>query len=390
VRWVTELSAPITFVRWSPLAGLVVSAGTEVHNVTSRGQKRWYVVAGQGHRLFTAGDNEVVWSPSFQRLSEIRRWGRQGWQRKWHGDLVGDEERGFFLVDAATVSAVGPDGKDRWRASLEGLRRLEGPYACAEGSLFHGIRGLEGVAVTISKRGAVMRETVLERGAVVLGAGESCAPLVWHGDEVSLLDARGIKQWRHPAPSAPMVRRLDGGFLLVSHAADKPVRFTAIRDAGEVVWSQDLPASGRVTGIGLHPGANLRARLVGLCLDVSSPCARPGGDRGPYNALMTLAPNGELRALVRHTSGHLAFAPHPRGGFVVASSPDVELTELTLRSDVGDSVVWQLSLPGRLSAGPHVGPEGEIYIATCNGWDCDPPYLLIAITGFESEKEGTP
>jgi hypothetical protein len=185
-----------------------------------------------------------------------------------------------------------------------------------------------------------------------------------------------------------MVRRLEGGFLLATYAADKPVRFTAIRDNGTVEWSQDLPVSGRVTEIGLIPGANLRARVVGLCLDVSSPCARPGGDRGPYNALLTLAAGGELRALVRHTSGHLAYAPHPRGGYVVASSPQEDLTELTLRSDVGDAVVWQRSLPGRLSAGPYVGPEGEIYVATCNGWDCNPPYLLIAVTAFEPDDEG--
>jgi hypothetical protein len=390
VRWTVELEAPITFTRWSPLAGLIVSTGGEVHNVTSWGQKRWYVVAGEQHRLFTIGENEVVWSPRFQRLAEIRRWGRQGWQRKWTGDLVGDEERGFFLVDAATVAAVGPDGKDRWRASLEGLRRLEGPFACSEGSLFHGIRGLEGVAVTISKRGAVMRETVLERGAVVLGAGESCEPLVWHGDEVSLLDARGLKHWRHPAPSAPIVRRLDGGFLLTTYAADKPVRCIAIRDNGAVEWRQDLPVSGRVTDIGLLPGENLRARVVGLCLDVSSPCARPGGDRGPHNALLTLTADGDLRALVRHTSGHLAFAEHPAGGFVVASSPDEGLTELTLRSFDGDAVLWQTSLPGRMSAGPHVGPEGEVYVATCNGWDCGPPHLLISVTGIEPPREDTP
>jgi len=390
VRWTVELGAPITYVRWSPLTGLVVSSGGEVHNVTSWGQQRWYVVAGQPHRLFAVGENEVVWSPGFQRLSEIRRWGRQGWQRKWSGELVGDEERGFFLVDAATVAAVGEDGKDRWRASLEGLRRIEGPFACDEGSLFHGIRGLEGVAVTITNRGAVMRETLLERGAVVLGAGKSCDPLVWYGDEVALLDARGIKQWRQPAPSVPIVRRLPGGFLLANYAADKPVSFTAVRDDGTVEWRQDLPVSGRVTDIGLLPAANLRLRAAGLCLDVSSPCARPGGDRGPYNAVLTPASDGELRALIHHTSGHLAYAPHPAGGLVLASSSEEDATELTLRSDGDDSVIWQTLLPGRLSAGPHVGPDGEVYVATCSGWSCSPPYLLVSVTGVEPEKEDTP
>jgi hypothetical protein len=382
VRWTANLDAPITFLRWSKLGGLLVSAGAEVHNVTSWGQDRWRVVAGKGHRLFPAEENEIVWSPQFHRLSEIRRWGRTGWHRKWGGKLAGDEQTGFFLVDAATVAAVAPDGKDRWRASLEGLRRLEGPYPCSEGTLFHGIRGLEGVAVTISKRGAVMRETVLERGATLLGAGPACEPLVWQGGGVALLDSRGLEQWRHRTTSAPMVHRLDGGFLLASYAADKPVRLTAIRDRGTVEWSRDLPVSGRLTRIGVVPGQNLRPRAVGLCLDVSSPCARPGESRGPFNTLLTPAANDTLRTMVRHTSGHLALEPFPAGGFLMASSPDENITELTLRDDEG-AVIWQVSLPGRLSAGPHLGPDDEIYLATCNGWGCEAPHMLIAVTGAE-------
>jgi hypothetical protein len=74
----------------------------------------------------------------------------------------------------------------------------------------------------------------------------------------------------------------------------------------------------------------------------------------------------------------------------VASSPEETVTELTLRDDRSDAVTWQISLPGRLSAGPYVGPEGEIYVATCNGWDCAPPYLLIAITGIEPDKDDNP
>jgi hypothetical protein len=385
VRWTVELGAPITALRWSSQSGLAVSTGAEVHNVTSWGQDRWRVVAGKGHRLFVAGDKEVVWSPQFKRISEIRRWGRQGWHRKWSGDLVGDEESGIYLVDAATVAAIGSDGKDRWRASLEGLRRLEGPYPCSEGILFHGIRGLEGVAVTISKRGAVMRETVLERGALVLGAGPFCEPLVWHGGEVALLDSRGLKQWRYPAPSAPIVHRIEGGFLLATYAADAPVRLTAIHDRGTVAWSNDLPVTGRLTRVGAIAGDNLRSRAVGLCLDVSSPCARPKENRGPFNTLLTPAARGALRVLVRHTRGHLNMIPYAEGGFVVASSPDEELTELT-RRDADESVIWQVSLPGRLSAGPYTGPSGEIYVATCRGWGCGPPHLLIAVTGTVQEE----
>ena len=81
----------------------------------------------------------------------------------------------------------------------------------------------------------------------------------------------------------------------------------------------------------------------------------------------------------------LGMIPYDTGGFVVASSPEEELTELT-RRDAQQSVIWQVSLPGRLSAGPYVGPSGEIYLATCRGWDCGPPHLLIAVTGTIQEE----
>jgi hypothetical protein len=225
-----------------------------------------------------------------------------------------------------------------------------------------------------------MRETVLERGALVLGAGPNCEPLVWHGGEVALLDSRGLKQWQYPAKSAPIVHRIEGGFLLADYGPDRPVRLTAMHDRGTVAWTSELPVAGRLTRIGAIAGDNLRARAVGLCLDVSSPCARPGENRGPYNALLTPAAGGGLRVLVRHTRGHLGLVPYGAGGFVVASSPDEGLTELT-RRDADETVIWQVSLPGRLSAGPYVGPTQEIYLATCNGWDCQSPHLLIAVTG---------
>jgi hypothetical protein len=71
---------------------------------------------------------------------------------------------------------------------------------------------------------------------------------------------------------------------------------------------------------------------------------------------------------------------------VVAGSSDEHQTDLTAR-DARENVLWSVSLPGRLSAGPYVGPEGEIYVATCAGWDCRSPYFLFAVTGRKPEIE---
>lgn len=387
VRWKISLQKPITFIRWTPLAGLVVSAGTNVHNITSRGVDRWRFVAGDDHKMFVVDDQEVVWSPSFGYLSQIRVRGRRGWKRNWTADLKDDGRGGFLLVDAATVSAIGPDGKDRWRSAIEGLRRLEGPFPCTEGNLFHGMRGMEGVAVNISNRGVVVRETTLERGAIVLGAGSNCTPLVWNGSEIGLLDNRGLYVWHKSMPTEPMVKRIDGGFILASDGIERPVLLESVRDNGKVVWSSDLPVSGRMTGFEVLSKQDDSRHVIGLCMDVSSPCSRPSGTRGPFNMLITAVSKHDFHALARHVKGHLDFAAYDDGGMVVASSSDEHHTDLTTR-DSSENVLWSVSLPGRLSAGPYVGPDGEIYIATCAGWDCQPPYYLFAVTGRTPKSEG--
>ncbi|MFO8073638.1 MAG: hypothetical protein R6V85_17395 [Polyangia bacterium] len=387
VRWSIEMRDPITFIEWTPLAGLLVSTGSEVHNVTSWGQDRWRFVAGENHEPLVANGEQLVWSPEFERLTKLERWGRTGWQLDWHGRLLSDSGGGFFLVDAATVSAVGGDGELRWRVNLEGLRRLAGPFPCREGTLFQGIRGVKGVAVMISRRGAVMRETPLDRRSVVLGSSPACEPLVWSGGEISLLDARGLPLWQHEIPRAPLVRRLADGFLLASGDAQAPLRVTFLEEDGTVSWSESLPVEGRLTDLTPFAADGSRPRAYGLCLDVSSPCARPEGDRGPYNALVTSDDQGEHRVLTRHVKGHLDLEDYPGGGLVIASSSEAERTEVTRRAESG-TVLWQVTLPGRLSAGPYVGPSGEVYVATCEGWSCAPPYRLVALTGRPPEADG--
>ncbi len=384
VRWSIEMREPITFIEWTPLAGLLVSTGSEVHNVTSWGQDRWRFVAGEDHELLVANGKQLVWSPQFERLTQLERWGRTGWQLDWHGRLLSDPSGGFFLVDAATVSAVGGDGELRWRANLEGLRSLAGPFPCREGTLFQGIRGVKGVAIVISRRGAVMRETPLDRRSVVLGSSPACDPLVWSGGEISLLGARGLPLWQHEIPRAPLVRRLTDGFLLASGDAKTPVRVTFLEENGTVSWSESLPVEGRLAELAPFAVEGSRPGAFGLCLDVSSPCARPKGDRGPYNALVTSDEQGGHRVLTRHVKGHLDLAGYPGGGLLIANSSEADRTEVTRRSKSG-TLLWQVVLPGRLSAGPYVGPSGEVYVATCGGWSCDPPHRLVALTGRPPE-----
>ncbi len=380
VRWKRELDKPITYIRWTPLAGLIVSAGRAAHNITSRGEHRWRYVAGRAHRLFEIDAAEVVWSPEFGMLGQLLKRGRQGWTRKWSGELVTDERGRVYLLDAGTVAAIGADGRDKWRASPDGVRKLESPFPCEGGILFHGVSGLQRVAVRVTERGTVMQQNELGRGAVLIGAGPACRPLVWRDGNIALLDDRGRMMWSRPWSKPPFVRRLSGGFAVLGKPDGKAARLELITDQGRVVRANELPISGRLTSARmLHQGYN-RIDVIGLCLDVTSPCARPEGNRGPFNALLMAHGSGEFRTLIRHVRGHLGFAPYPDGGLVTASSNEGDWTDLTLR-DSERSIVWQVTLPGRLSVEPYIGPSGEVYVATCHGWECAAPFRLYAITG---------
>ena len=90
--------------------------------------------------------------------------------------------------------------------------------------------------------------------------------------------------------------------------------------------------------------------------------------------------------LQRHVKGHLNLASHGTSGTIIASSSADNATVVTSRNDDG-AIIWEATLEGRLSAGPFVGPDGEIYVATCNGWDCGRPFYLHSITGVEPEQE---
>lgn len=385
VRWRTLFDDEVTFMRWSSLAGLLVSVGPHLHNVTSRGQDRWSFMGGEGHRVYEVNGEELVWSPRFETITHLLRWGRTGWKRKWSAELAEDKRGGFLLIDAATAAAIGPDGKDRWRAPIEGLRKLEGPFPCEGGNLFHGVRGLEGIAVNISRRGAVVRETALERGSIILGSSPGCDPLVWNGKELGPMDARGLYEWRHASSSSPMIATTRDGYLLLNADPKRPVKVEAIALDGSTRWRADLPVSGRVTDFETY-GPGMDPDFVAMCMDVSSPCSRPNGDRGPFNAILSRAATGKYTILERHVQGHAGIAPNPEGGVFIASSSKENETVVASRSPDG-AVRWERALAGRLTAGPYVGPDGEVYVATCAGWTCATPFALYSMTGVPPKKD---
>ena len=113
---------------------------------------------------------------------------------------------------------------------MQGLRSIEGPYVCDDGVLFHSIRGLESVAVSISTRGSIINETVLERGALVLGTANNCDPVVFQEGEVSRLDTRGAKRWSLEFGAQPLYARVGSNFLFLLASAKDPVALTLVND----------------------------------------------------------------------------------------------------------------------------------------------------------------
>ncbi len=380
VRFVLDLDAPASRLEQTSLGGLGVSSGKFVHTVKSTGGSRWRHNVGIGHELYRVGDAQVAWSPRYHQLIELKKNGRTGWTRDWKGMVAGDDEGGLFLIDASTVSRLGPDGKDLWRAVPSGIRHLEGPYPCQGATLFHGIRGLSRLAIRVSERGAVIRETPLERGAVMLGSAPDCTPLVWSSGEVSLVTNSGGTAWSFSLPTQPYVEKLTGGWVLVTPRGDLPATFAVISDQGQATEVIDLPVSGRLTAarVLVDPTEPDRAFGLALCRDVTSPCARPENLRGPYDALLMVHDNARVTPLLRHIPGHLNVASTPLG-FVIASSRSPEVTDVTLR-DLEWNIVWTRTIPGRLSAGPTLGDDADVYVATCLGWECLLPYRLFSIT----------
>lgn len=386
VRWVTDLDAPITNIRWSPLKGFSVSAGNDVYNVTTRGEHRWRVVAGAGHKLFGLGDIEAVWSPAFGRINQLRRRGMIGWTREVDGRFVEDDRGAVYLLDASAVSALREDGKDKWRVFIDGVRRIEGLFNCGDAILVNGITGLKRVAVHISSRGSIVHTTPLGRGALLLGAGARCEPLVWRDGTLSLLNRRGYPIWKRPYHTAPFVHRLPEGFAVIKGNAGLPAQIETIDLHGRTHQRSELPVTGRLTRTQVIPRAAIGVEAIGLCLDVTNPCAKPSGNRGPFNALVTADGKGGFRTLIRHNAGHLAYATYQDGAVITASSKDPHAVDVVFRKQ-DQSVSWQLTLPGRLSAGPYVGPYGAVYVATCSGWACEKPYRMYSITAVEPSPE---
>ena len=159
---------------------------------------------------------------------------------------------------------------------------------------------------------------------------------------------------------------------MIKGRAGLPAEIEIIDMWGKTLQKSELPVAGRLTHTEVIPREVLGVDAIGLCLDVTNPCAKPEGNRGPFNALVTADGKGGFRTLMRHVVGHLGFSKYLDEGIVVASSKEEYSVDLVLR-DKAYTVVWQLTLPGRLSGGPYVGPYGAVYVATCRGWDCEPP-----------------
>jgi len=382
IRHVTAFDAPVESLSWSPDAGISVSAGDFVHNVTTKGVFRWKVNAGRPHRVFTVDNREIIWSARFGTIFEHLRNGRVGWKREWAGIPVA-RSNALYLVDASTIASLGGDGAEKWRVNVDDVRTLEGFFDCADGMLFQGRRGRQSMAVRVTGAGSVSSILPVEGADVLIGTSPACAPIVWAEGEVFELDGRGTPLWSHPFETAPFFFRLADGYLLIAADGNGPLRMVSLSADGRLRHDTALSISGRLMDAQLIETAT-GLQVIGLCKDVSSPCARPDWRRGPFNVIVT-GRAGRYSVQERMISGHLNATNVPGQGFVTAASSGADRTELSMRDSNG-MLLWSLPLPGRLSAGPWPGPYGDVYTATCAGWNCGPPNRLFAVTLLEEEK----
>jgi len=388
VRFTLPFPAPISQMHITPLGGLVLSSGDHIFNVTSRGVIRWKIMAGPEHTAYPYQQTELLWSRSYQRLNNILPAGRTGWARAIHGELRADDTGQLYLFDAATLGALAPDGSDRWRAVMNEYRQLQGPWHCDEGIVVQGSRGLSGAAILLSHHGAVIRRIELARGAIVLGVSRQCEPLIWRSDKTALLDARGAERWSVPSPVMPSMKRTEANIWLTIETPPQGVWLKGWHPDGRSIRTTALPIDDKIIGMDLLSQDD-RVSLLGLCVGVASHCARPQGNRGPFNTLLAPNAHGGLSVVVRSTHGHAAFVDYGPKGHLIADAASDRETELTMYNTAGQ-ILWTTLLPGRLCAQPVRGPYEALYVATCEGWQCDGPHRLIAITDDVPPLDSTP
>lgn len=357
--------------------GVLVSIKTEVLLI-SGGAIRGLWAAGAKHEVVSIANTDAVYAPAFSEVFALLPRGRRGWLRSFsHGRVsaIGD---GVYLLDASTIRRLAADGTDEWYTEVDQARQLKGPFSCDAGILVQGTRGLSSEAVRIGPRGDVGRRIELPRGAVLLGASPTCEPLVWSDGRVVQLDARGRSVWGRSTAQMPLCTALPRGAAFVAARGEQRALYELIDPRGQTLSSLELPVEGRLTAGWVAPSPTGVGRAIGLCMDVTSPCARKDWGRGPYNALVSLGQDGSVNPLFKHITGHIGFVALPDGRLITASSIDEDTTSVIVR-DASDAVLWQAPLAGRMSAGPVVG-ENTVYVATCAGLACDPPHTLFALT----------
>lgn len=388
VRFAIPLNEPVSFITWSPLAGFSVSVGRSVHNITSKGLDRWQINAGSGHRIFVIDGEEVIWSKEFERLFHVMRNGRTGWSIVWKHEPMFKSGSDVYLVDAANVAAINSRGKQKWLVSPQEVRTMEGPFVCNNNVLFQGRRGKQSMAYVITPGGSIFAKYEMPVASVLLGTSDNCLPVIWSGEEqnneIFLLNTRGEIAWSHHLKTVPLFNKTRDAYLLAIPNDENPIRMVKLNFDGSVAWNSELPVIGRLTRMDIFDAGNGQ-QVVGLCKDVSSPCTRNGGNRGPFNTVV-LGRNGKFSVLERVVSGHINITEIKNKGFVTAVSRTENETELTMRNSEG-AILWTTLLPGRFSAGPYAGPYDAVYLGTCTGWKCKPPYHFISVTAVKKEKD---
>jgi hypothetical protein len=330
------------------------------------------------HEVFALDEIDVVYAPMFKELFELLPRGRRGWSRPVAQGHVTVSENGVYILDASTLRKISSDGKDQWLAVIQGARQIDGPFPCDTGVVVQGRRGSASEAVRLGVHGDIGRRLELRSGALLLAVTRSCDPIVWSEGKLLQLDERGQTTWGRDTHQMPFCTTLPAGLACIASRGESSALFELICTNGKTLAASELPFSGRLTAARVASSPKGLARIIAACTDVTSPCARRDTNRGPFNALMGVSEDGAVTPLFQHPTGHIGFEVLPDGRLVTASSIDGESTSVAAR-DASNGVLWQVDLPGRLSAGPTID-SNTVYIATCKGLACEPPYELFGLT----------
>ena len=386
LRWAVEVPFRVVEIRPYSAGGFIVMGEREIQYFTRNGEPKWERVIGPGYRLFGESRTETVWIPARSTLMSLGWRGALHWERPVEGALFPALDGRVFLVDAAVVELLGPDGEQVWRFSSDQVHSFETPVITRTGIAIVGRRGSRRLLFFLDPAGRRLGEVALEADERLLGLTEGHRAVVSSGSRVRSVEAGGVTVWSSDLPEIRSVSmRGDDLLLLTAPSPGRRPSLLWVSDSGGTAWSSPLPEERdplEAAVIG-WPDATI---WVAACLGPARGCRGPKQGNTIANELFFAAGRTGLRQLPSFGPGYFSLSGCGDGIVTARSIRDSET--LVAQYDAQGNGLWQQALSGVLAAGPIVDEASRVVLVALGSGE--EKALLAAFTARTPPGPGAP